>query len=106
MSANPGASELAAGSALLRDVAGMLREVTGESSAWEGRITAASRLEDDLHLDSVELAALDAALRRRFGADVDLFGYLALLDLDQLIALSVGDLLGLLPAATDQAPAR
>jgi acyl carrier protein len=74
----------------------MLRAVTGQSPAWAARITPDSRLEDDLQLDSVELAALDALLQQRYGDGVDLSGYLAVLDLDQLIALSVGDLLAYL----------
>lgn len=89
---------------LLRAVARLLREVTGEDAGWEQRITAACRLEDDLHLDSLELVALDAALCREFGPGVDLSGHIASLNLDQLIALSVGDVLALLPDRTSQAP--
>jgi acyl carrier protein len=91
---------------LLREVAAMLQEVTGEDPAWAAGITVTSRLEDDLQLDSLELTTLDAALRRRFGADVDLSGYLATLDLDQLIALTVGDLLTFLGAVTEREAAR
>ena len=42
-------------------------------------------------LDSLELAALSALLRDRFGPAVDLTGYVAGLDIDQLIGLTVAD---------------
>lgn len=74
----------------VRELAGMLRDVTGEDERWAAAVTPASRLEDDLRLESVEVTALGEALRARWG--VDLPGYLAGLDLDQLIDLTVGDL--------------
>lgn len=78
---------------LLRELTGMLREVTGEGDEWERRITPATRLEDDLQLESVELAALGELVRQRYGDRADLPAYLAGLDLDQLIALTVADLM-------------
>lgn len=87
----------------------MLRDVTGEDEAWASRITASSRIEDDLRLESIELAALDQRLRDRYGGRVDLAGFLAGLDLDEIIALTVGDLVALVtsgsPAVTPD-PAR
>jgi acyl carrier protein len=78
---------------LLGDLAGMLREVTGGDADWVARITPDSRLDGDLWLDSLELAALGALLHERFR--VDLPAYLAGLDLDQLIELRVKDLVAL-----------
>ena len=80
----------------LREIAGLLREVTGEDERWAAAVTPASRLEDDLRLESVEVAALGEALHTRWG--VDLPAYLAGLDLDQLIDLTVGDLARLVTA--------
>ncbi|MDQ7910885.1 hypothetical protein RB614_40970 [Phytohabitans sp. ZYX-F-186] len=74
----------------VRELAGLLRDVTGEDERWGAAVTAASRLEDDLRLESVEVAALGEALRARWG--VDLPAYLAGLDLDELVALTVGDI--------------
>ncbi|GAA4473191.1 acyl carrier protein [Phytohabitans houttuyneae] len=78
------------------ELAGMLRHVTGEDERWAAAVTPQSRLEDDLRLESVEVAALGAAMHARWG--VDLPGYLAGLDLDQLVDLTVGDLAGLVAA--------
>ena len=51
-------------------------------------VSPESRLEGDLGLDSLALAALAGALRAEFGDRVDLAGYLAGLELDQLIELT------------------
>jgi acyl carrier protein len=80
----------------LREIAGLLRAVTGEDERWAAAVAPESRLEDDLRLESVEIAALGEALRERWG--VDLPAYLAGLDLDQLIDLTVGDLARLVSA--------
>jgi acyl carrier protein len=78
---------------LLGELAGMLCEVTGADAAWVSGVTPDSRLDGDLWLDSVELAALGALLHRRYR--IDLPAYLAGLDLDELIELRVKDLMAL-----------
>lgn len=77
---------------LLGEIAGLLGEVTGEDRDWTDAITPATRLEDDLRIESAEVTALAQALHARYGDRVDLPAYLAELDIDQLIALTVGDL--------------
>lgn len=78
---------------LLADLTAMLLDVTGEGERWGARVTPASRLEADLRLDSLEVAALCGRLSAAYGAGVDLAGYLAGLEIDEIIALTVGDLL-------------
>ena len=63
-----------------------------------GPVAADDRMEADLGLDSLELATLAAMLRERFGDQVDLLGFLAGLDLDQLIELTAGQLAGYVSA--------
>jgi acyl carrier protein len=87
---------------VLNEIVAMLRDVTGEDEAWSGRITDATPLEDDLRLDSIELAALGERMRDRYGDDVDLVGFLAGLDLDEIIALTVGDLVSLVVGARSE----
>ena len=77
----------------LSELAEALRQVTGENAAWAARIRPESRLEGDLGLDSLELAELDGILRDRHGNGVDLMDHLAGMDIDQIIGLTVGDLL-------------
>jgi len=80
------------GERLLAGIAGLLSEVCGQDDAWAAAITAATRLDGDLRLDSIEVAALGELLRDSCGGRVDLLGYLAGLDIDQLIGLTVADL--------------
>ena len=72
-------------------VVGLLRDATGESAEWAAKVTASSTLEEDLKLESFEVTALGERLRACFGEAVDLDRYLAGLDIDELIALTVGD---------------
>lgn len=80
----------------LADLTAVLLAVTGEDERWARALTPRSRLEGDLALDSLELAALGGLLRDRYGPAVNLPGYLATLDLDQLIGLTLADLLAYL----------
>lgn len=68
-------------------------------------VTADARLETDLGMDSLELAALAAELRGRFGSQVDLGGYLAGLELDDLIDLTAGQLAEHLADRLPESPA-
>ncbi len=79
------------GSQLQHEIAVLLAEVTGEDAAWLAGIDERTCLDGDLLLDSIELAALGQRLRQRHGDRVDLVGYVAGLDIDQIIALTVAD---------------
>jgi acyl carrier protein len=67
-------------------------EITAMLAAVTGADTVApdATLEGDLGLDSLDVAELAVRLRARYG--VDLVGYLATLDVDQLVSLTAGDL--------------
>jgi hypothetical protein len=78
---------------LLAELVEMLLDVTGENEGWAAGITPATRLERDLQLESVELVALGELLRSRYGDGVDLPAFFAELDIDQIIGLTVGDVL-------------
>ena len=73
------------------DMAEALAAATGDESLLSIGINGATRLEGDLCLDSLDLAALGALLRDRYGTAVDLTGYVAGLDIDQIIGLTVAD---------------
>jgi len=76
------------------DMAGALAEATGDTSLLGAGLSAATRLEGDLGLDSLDLAALGAVLRDRYGTAVELVAYVAGLDIDEIIELTVGDVTG------------
>ena len=82
----------------------ILAAVSGEGPAWASAVTPDSRLEGDLRMESMELAALDDALRTRYGAHIDLEAFIADLEMDELIGLKVADVLAYL--ASCQAPDR
>ena len=73
------------------DIAEALAAATGDESLLSIGINGATRLEGDLRLDSLDLAALSALLRDRYGTAVDLTGYVAGLEIDQVIGLTVAD---------------
>jgi acyl carrier protein len=81
-----------AGERLLAEMTALLAKVTGEDQGWADQITSATRLERDLFLDSLEMAALCDLARQAYGDEVDLAAFVSGLDLDQIIGLTVGDL--------------
>ena len=84
---------------LLNEIAEMLQTVTGETGKWAATITPNARLEGDLALESVDLAALGELLRDAYGADLG--AHCAELDIDQLIELTVADLVAWLARHRD-----
>ena len=77
---------------LLGEVIALLRQVIGDDPRWADRVTPSARLDQDLRLDSLELTALAGLLREAYGDRVDLVAFIAGLDFDQLVALTVADL--------------
>ena len=75
---------------ILREVARLIREVIGEEWALEAPITAATSFSQDLQVESIELVALSEKLQQRYGASVDFPGWLAGMELDEIIGLTVG----------------
>ncbi|MFD7732594.1 hypothetical protein ACFV6F_19665 [Kitasatospora phosalacinea] len=86
---------------LVRRIADLLREVVGEDRAWSDAIRRETRLDGELLLESHELAAWSLALRRDHGDHLDLVEHVAGLDIDQIIALTVGDVADLVAAGRD-----
>jgi acyl carrier protein len=84
------AGDVTAGDITVGDITRALVAVIGDESLLGASVTAATQLEGHLHLDSVDLAALAAVLRDRYGPAVDLVGYVSGLDIDEIIGLTVG----------------
>jgi len=85
---------------LLAEMIALLRTVTGEDSRWADEITSGTRLEGDLYLDSLEVTALCELAAEAYGERLDLAGFVSGLDLDQIIGLTVGDLVAQVAAAS------
>jgi acyl carrier protein len=76
------------------DLAAALAEATGDESLRSAALRPGARLDGDLCLDSLDLVALGAVLRDRYGTAVDLVGFVAGLGIDELIGLTVSDVTG------------
>ncbi|TDD29379.1 acyl carrier protein [Actinomadura sp. KC06] len=86
------------------EVVRMLIDVVGEDFLLDVEIGPGTTFGDDLGLESIEFVALVDRLRARYGDRVDFPAFIAGLDLDQLMNLTVGDVVDHI-AAQEQAHA-
>jgi acyl carrier protein len=70
----------------------MITTVLGDSLLDTTGIGMDTRLGDDLELESIDLVTLAGLLAEWYGAAVNFAEYLAGLELDEIIELTVGDL--------------
>lgn len=68
------------------EVAGLVRQITRASE-----VGPHTKLDGDLLMDSIEYLALAGSVAQRYGEHVDLQAFLAGLELDQIIELTVAD---------------
>ncbi|WP_415949618.1 acyl carrier protein [Streptomyces sp. KLOTTS4A1] len=74
------------------EIAEMITTVLGDGLLDATDIGMDTRLGDDLELESIDLVTLAGLLGEWYGADVNLAEYLAGLELDEIIELTVSDL--------------
>jgi acyl carrier protein len=77
---------------ILQSIAAMIVEVIGEEWSSETPITMETTFVSDLEVESIELVALSEKIQARFGDTVDFPSWLSGMELDQIIALTVGQL--------------
>jgi acyl carrier protein len=77
---------------VLAQVGGMLRELLEEYGLDDAEIAMDTTFHDDLELESVDLVALSGQLREHYGDRVNFATFIAERDLDEIIALTVGEL--------------
>jgi acyl carrier protein len=77
---------------VLATVEKLIVEVAGEEVTLLAPITMASSFNRDLELESIEFVALAEKLQQHYGAKVDFVGWISTKELDQIIALTVGEL--------------
>ena len=77
---------------ILNELVDMVRTVIGEEWIQSFAIERNSKFSQDLELESIEIVALAEKVQERWGEEVDFPGWLAEMDVDQIIALSVGQL--------------
>jgi acyl carrier protein len=77
---------------ILAEVRAMLIEIIGAEYALSLDIDMETSFDADLELESIELVKLSAMLTERYGDRVDFVAFLATKDLDEIIEMTVGDL--------------
>jgi acyl carrier protein len=77
---------------VLAEIAGMLRAMLDEYGLDDTEITMETRFTEDLELESIDLVTLAGSLEARWGRQVNFAEFVAGLDLDEIIDLSVGRL--------------
>src|SRR5439155_26568391 len=82
---------------VLEVITGMLRGILDEYAVDEVEITPASTFHEDLELESIDLVALAGRLQEHYGERVNLAEFLADKDLEEVIALTVGQLVRFVP---------
>ena len=70
----------------------MLVEVIGDDLLLDGPLTMETSFDQDLQLESIEFVALSEKLLETYGEQVDFVSWLAEMELDDIIALTVGQL--------------
>ncbi|MEV6420932.1 phosphopantetheine-binding protein [Streptomyces sp. NPDC051662] len=78
--------------AVLADITRMLRELLEEDGLDDAEISRETTFHDDLELESIDLVTLAGILREHYGERVNLALFIADLELDEIIALTVGEL--------------
>ncbi|MGI5163989.1 acyl carrier protein [Spirillospora sp. CA-253888] len=77
---------------VLHEVVGMLVEVVGEDFLLDTEIGPDTTFNDELALESIEFVALAEKLQERYGGRVDFAAFIADMDLDEIMNMTVGDL--------------
>ena len=77
---------------VLAEISTMLRAILDEYGLDDTEIAMDTRFHDDLELESIDLVTLAGRLAQRYGEAVNFAEFVADLDLDQIIALTVGQL--------------
>lgn len=77
---------------ILTDVRSLLTEIIGEEYALGLDIGMNTSLDADLQLESIEFVKLATMLTERYGDHVDFVAYLADKELDEIIEMTVGEL--------------
>lgn len=77
---------------VLLTIATLVREVVGEDWIQQVEIRRETSFGEDLELESIEFVALAERVQEVWGERVDFVGWLAGMELDQIIGLTVGEL--------------
>jgi acyl carrier protein len=77
---------------IMKTVEEVILEIAGDELLLTGPIAMTTSFNGDLELESIEFVALAEKLQLHYGSAVDFVGWISTKELDQIIALTVGDL--------------
>ncbi|WP_251016927.1 phosphopantetheine-binding protein [Streptomyces sp. ISL-1] len=89
---------------ILADITAMLVETVGDEFLLAEEVTLKTTFNEDLALESIEFVALAELLQQRYGAAVDLIAFLAEKDMEEILAMTVGDLVSHIAGTPAPAP--
>lgn len=87
---------------VLADVAAIVRDVIGEEWSADVPIEMETSFSQDLELESIEFVALAEQIKARYGKGVDFTAWLASMDIKEILALRVGQLVELIVRCSTQ----
>lgn len=88
----------------LSTVAEMIQEVIEDDLELDSPIVPETSFNEDLELESIEFVALAEKLQTRFGEHVDFVGWFSGKPLDEILRLTVGDLVEYIDRCRSSAP--
>ena len=86
---------------VLDAVRSIIQEVVGDDIEMLGPIDLNTSFNYDLELESIELVALSEKLQERYGDKVDFVSWMSKKSLDEMIALTVGELVAFIVESLD-----
>jgi acyl carrier protein len=79
-------------SSVLDEISDILAEVLGEEFLLDVQVSHETSFSDDLALESIEFVELSEKLQERYGERVNLAAFIADMDIDEIMAMTVGQL--------------
>jgi acyl carrier protein len=92
-------TEALSSEAVLGEIDAMLRTILDEYGLDDAEIGMDTRFHDDLELESIDLVTLAGKLEEHYGSRVNFAEFIADLDIEEIIALTVGRLVRYVAAA-------
>jgi acyl carrier protein len=89
---------------VLGTVTELLELVIGDEYELDVDVTMETSFADDIELESIEFVRLSELLQERYGSRVDFVAWFSELDVDQIIGLTVGELVEFIRRETRGAP--
>ena len=92
--------------AIVDDITAILVDVIGDEFLLDVEVTMETTFSHDLELESIEFVAMAEKLQERYAGRVDFTAFLAGLEIDEILALSVGQLAGHVARCLGASPRR